>query len=71
MPKFTVNHYGKFIEVDTSDKSITIYCTDEQLRDLFEQLETIYREVKLPSKRVIGIVEMTIEDNQVVLVELK
>lgn len=71
MPKLTVNHYGKFIEIETADKSITIYCTDEQLRDLFEQLETIYREVKLPSKRVIGIVEMTIEDNQVVLVELK
>lgn len=50
MPKFIVNHYGKFIEIETSDKSVVIYYTDKQLRDLYKQLNMIYGEVQLPKK---------------------
>lgn len=74
MPNFRVNNYGKFIKIETADKPIVVYCTDEQLRDLYKQLDAIYNpadvNVQIPQK-VLGTIELTIENDQVVSVELK
>lgn len=72
MPNFRVNNYGKYIEIETADKSIVVYCTEEQLQDLYKQLDNIYGNVEeMPTKKVLGTIELTIENDHVVSVELK
>lgn len=71
MPKFKVNHYGKFIEIETADKSIVVYCSDEQLQDLYEQLDEVYgsHDVEIP-KKVLGTIKITIENSKITTAEI-
>lgn len=73
MPKFKVNNYGKFIEIETTDRSIVVYCSDDQLQDLYEQLDKIYGnhavDAQMP-KEVLGTIKMTIEDSKITTVEV-